>query len=73
MRKQEAIGIVKYLYFMQSRLDEAVRDCNYRYVRRDLDSIDLLEEIIALENKKLFEQVTQDILHILNLDYTDKK
>lgn len=58
---------------MQSRLDEAVRDCNYRYVRRDLDSIDLLEEIIALENKKLFEQVTQDILHILNLDYTDKK
>lgn len=73
MRKQEAIGIVKYLYFMQSRLDEAVRDCNYRYVRRDLDSIDLLEEIIAIENKKLFEQVTQDILHILNLDYSDKK
>ena len=73
MRKQEAIGIVKYLYFMQSRLDDAVRDCNYRYVRRDLDSIDLLEEIIAIENKKLFEQVTQDILHILNLDYTDKK
>lgn len=73
MRKQEAIGIVKYLYFMQCRLDDVVKDCNYRYVRRDLDSIDLLEEIIAIENKKLFEQVTQDILHILNLDYPDKK
>lgn len=73
MRKHEAIGIVKYLYFMQCRLDDAVKDCNYRYVRRDLDSIDLLEEIIAIENKKFFEQITGDILHILHLDYPDKK
>lgn len=72
MRKQEAISLVKYLYFMQCRLDEAVKDCNYRYVRRELDSIDLLEEIIAIENKKLFEQITGDILHILHLDFPEK-
>lgn len=57
---------------MQCRLDEAVKDCNYRYVRRELDSIDLLEEIIAIENKKLFEQITGDILHILHLDFPEK-
>lgn len=72
MRKQEAISLVQYLYFMECRLDEAVKDCNYRYVRRDLDSVDLLEQIIALENKKLFEQVTADILQILHLDFKDK-
>ena len=67
MRKKEAIEIVQYLLFMESRLDNAVKDCNYRYVRRDLDSIDLLEEIIAIENKKLFETISGDILRILHL------
>lgn len=68
MTKNEKISLVKYLYFMQSRLDQAVIDCSYRYIRRDLDSVDLLEEIIAKENKKLFEQVTDDILRILSID-----
>lgn len=39
MRKKEAISLVQYLYNMDCRLEEAVKDCNYRYVRRDLDSI----------------------------------
>ena len=67
MRKREAIEIVQDLLFMESRLENAVKDCNYRYVRRDLDSIDLLEEIIAIENKKLFETISGDILRILHL------
>ena len=67
MRKRESIEIVQYLLFMESRLENAVKDCNYRYVRRDLDSIDLLEEIIAIENKKLFETISGDILRILHL------
>lgn len=70
MRKNEAIEIVQYLLFMESRLENAVKDCNYRYVRRDLDSIDLLEEIIAIENKKLFETISGDILRILHLTAT---
>lgn len=70
MRKNEAVEIVQYLLFMESRLENAVKDCNYRYVRRDLDSIDLLEEIIAIENKKLFETISGDILRILHLTAT---
>lgn len=72
MRKKEAISLVQYLYNMDCRLEDAVKDCNYRYVRRDLDSIDLLEEIISIENKKLFEQISGDILRILRLDISEK-
>lgn len=71
MRKQEKISLVQYLYNMEERLTSAERDCNYRFVRRDLDSVDLLEQIIALENLKLFRQVSGDIIRILALNDDD--
>ncbi len=71
MRKQEKISIVQYLYNMEERLTSALTDCNYRFVRRDLDSVDLLENIIALENLKLFHQITGDIIRILSLNDDD--
>lgn len=67
MRKHEAVTIVKYLYHMEERLEDAVKDCSYRYVRRDLDSIDLLEEIIAKERLNAFKEFSYDILTILKL------
>lgn len=79
MRKQEKISLVEYLYNMQERLENAVKDCSYRYVRRDLDSLDLLEEIIAKERLNCFMDISADILHILkmngeeNIDSTQKK
>lgn len=54
MRKQEHISLMQYFYNMQIRLENAVKDCSYRYIRRDLDSIDLLEEIIAKERLNAF-------------------
>lgn len=67
MRKQEAINIVRYLYDEEERLIAAVNDCSYRFVRRSLDSVDLLEEIIAKENLKYFHYVSEQILRILKL------
>lgn len=67
MRKNESINIVKYFYHMQARLENAVNDCSYRYIRRDLDSVELLEEIIAKENLKLFNGIMYDVLTILKL------
>lgn len=71
MRKNESISIIKYFYHMQARLENAVTDCSYRYIRNDLDSVELLEEIIAKENLKLFNGIMYDILHILKLTEED--
>lgn len=71
MRKQEIISLVGYLYNMEERLESAVKDCSYRYVRRDLDSLDLLEEIIAKERLNCFRDISADILHILHLNAKD--
>lgn len=68
MRKQEHISLMQYFYNMQIRLENAVKDCSYRYIRRDLDSIDLLEEIIAKERLNAFNDIMFDILTILKLN-----
>lgn len=67
LRKNESINLVQYLYFRDAKLEEAVKDCEVRYTRRNLDSIDLLEEIIAKERLNEFREVTADILNILRL------
>lgn len=67
MRKKEALSVVEYFYHMQARLEAAIADCSYRYVRRELDSVDLLEEIIAKERLKMFNEVMFDVLKILEL------
>lgn len=67
LRKSESISLVQYLYFRDAKLEEAVKDCEVRYTRRNLDSIDLLEEIIAKERLNEFREVTADILNILRL------
>lgn len=71
MRKQEIINLVQYLYNAEERLENAVKDCSYRYVRRDLDSLDLLEEIIAKERLNCFRDISADILYILHLNAED--
>lgn len=71
MRKGEIISLVQYLYCTEERLENAVKDCSYRYVRRDLDSLDLLEEIIAKERLNCFRDISADILHILHLNAKD--
>lgn len=71
MKKQEIINLVQYLYHAEERLENAVKDCSYRYVRRDLDSLDLLEEIIAKERLNCFRDISADILHILHLNAID--
>lgn len=67
MKKRETIDLVKYLYFMEYRLLEDINDCNYRYVRRELDSLDLLEEIIAKERLKFFYEIENTIIKILHM------
>ena len=67
MKKRETIDLVKYLYFMEARLSNAVQDCSYRYVRRELDSLDLLEEIIAKERLAFFYEMENTIIRILRL------
>lgn len=67
MRRKEALSIVEYFYQMQARLESAVTDCSYRYIRRDLDSVELLEEIIAKERLTMFNEVMRDVLNILQL------
>lgn len=67
MRKKESISLVQYLYFTEQRLENAVSDCSVRYVRRELDSIDLLEEIIAKERLNAFRDFSADVLRILSL------
>lgn len=69
MKKRESIDLVKYLYFMESRLLQGVEDCSYRYVRRELDSVDLLEEIIAKERLKFFYEIENSIIKILHMYY----
>lgn len=72
MKKQEAINIVKWIYFTEERLEQAVKDTEYRFVRRDLDSVDLLEEIIAKENLKFFREIQFDLLRIIGLLSNDE-
>ncbi len=71
MKKQEAVNLVKYLYFVESRLTAAVDDCCIRYLRRELDSVDLLEEIIAKERLKFFYELEEDIVRILKMTTED--
>lgn len=74
MRKKETISLVQYLYCTEERLEENVKLCDYRAVRRDLDSLDLLEEIIAKERLKLFQDVSSEINKIdtMMLDFKER-
>lgn len=67
MTTKEKDKLLAYLYICEDRLEAAYKDCNYRYVRRDLDSVDLLEEIIALERLNAFKDFKADVLKLLNL------
>ena len=67
MRKNEMISLAEYFYHKQIRLENAVTDCTYRYVRRDLDSVEILEEIIAKEHLKEFNETMNDVLRILKM------
>ena len=73
MRKKENISLNQYFYCVEERLENALKDCNYRYVRRDLDSIDLLEEIIARERLNCFKELRFDILRILKLNEAESE
>lgn len=72
MRKKENISLMQYFYCAEARLEDAVKDCNYRYVRHDLDSVDLLEEIIAKERLQCFRDIRADILQILKFNADNK-
>ncbi len=65
--QKEVEKLYSYFYACEDRLEAAYKDCNYRYVRRDLDSVDLLEEIIALERLNAFKDFKADVLKLLNL------
>lgn len=67
MRKKEAISLVEYFYHKEARLEEAVRDCALRYIRREVDSVDLLEEIIAKEHLNAFREISSEVLRILDM------
>lgn len=67
MKKQETINIIKYLYYLESRLQADVDDYSYKFIRRELDEVDLLEEIIAKARLKLFYQIEEDLTKILKL------
>lgn len=67
MTQKEKELLTEYLYNMDMRLDSAISDCSYRFVRRDLDELDLLEEILAHNTYKAFKQFAGDIIRILNL------
>ena len=62
---------MQYFYCAEERLEEAVKDCSYRYVRRELDSLDLLEEIIAKERLQCFKDIRADIQQILKFNNVD--
>lgn len=68
MRKNEVLSLVGYLYNVEERLERAVSDCSFRFIRRELDSVDLLEEIIAKEQLNFFQEVSSDIIEILRLN-----
>ncbi len=68
INKSERDLISKYLYFAEERFIEAVKLTEYRYTRRELDSIDLLEEIIAKERLQAFQDIKFDIVRLLKLD-----
>lgn len=67
MTQKEKELLTEYLYNMDMRLDSAISDCSYRFVRRDLDELDLLEEILAHNTYKAFKQFSSDIVRILKL------
>lgn len=67
LKKIEGIRLIQYFYYTEQRLEDSVNSSDYRFLRKELDSVDLLEEIIAKENLKLFRQVEYDILKILGL------
>ena len=67
MKKQEAVNLIKWMYFTESRLESTLSDTEYRFVRRELDEVDLLEEILAKSNYKFFLQIERDILKIIGL------
>ena len=71
MRKNEAISVLSYLYNMESKLNYVVECTEYRFVRRELDEVDLLEEIIAKANYKMFLQIEHDLLKILGFATDD--
>lgn len=71
MRKKENLSIAEYLYLKELRLEDAYKLCQYRYIRRDLDEVELLEEIIAKVRLEAFKEFSFDIRRILKLSEFD--
>lgn len=67
MKKKEAISLLQWMYVTEERLTNVVSATEYRFIRRELDEVDLLEEIIAKSNLKFFQAMERDILRIIGL------
>lgn len=69
-RKQtESIdNLLKYLYFKENKLHNDVVQASDRAFRINLDSVQLLEEIIAKERLALFHEIESDIIKVIGLN-----
>lgn len=57
--------IYKYLYYKSEQLNNEVNILCSRHYKRSLDSVELLEEIIAKERLNLMRELEKDIIHLL--------
>ena len=61
-------NLLKYLYFKENKLhNDVVQACD-RAFRINLDSVQLLEEIIAKERLALFHEIESDIIKVIGLN-----
>lgn len=67
MTQKEIDLLAKYFYFAEERLIDDERNMRDRTFRRDLDSIDLLEHIIAVERLRCFREFVMDVRHLLRM------
>lgn len=73
MTSKEKDLITQYFYLYENRLEDNIKEHDIRACRRRLDSLDLLEEIIAKERYIMFQSIRDDIMKILNLEYEKRE
>ena len=68
MPKDKFDLLFKYLYFKQNKLQSDVNEASDRAFRMSLDSVQLLEEIIAKERLRMFHEIESDIIKVIGLN-----
>lgn len=67
MRQIESQNLMEYILFEMTRLEQDVQQLRQNLRYRDVDVVDCMELMLALERLVVFKQFSGNVIHLLKL------